>query len=52
MKQTMVEKMFSLKNTCGTEVKAGDLVTARLDGAVLLLPADSGDEHLIDAGIS
>lgn len=52
MKQTMVEKMFSLKNTCGTEVKAGDLVTARLDGAVLLLPADSVDEHLKDAGIS
>ena len=51
MRQTMVEKMFSMKNIDGKAVKAGDLISARIDGAVLLLPADSIDQHLKDAGI-
>lgn len=34
MRQTMVEKLFSRKNVAGTPVKAGDVVTARIDGAM------------------
>ena len=34
MQQTMVEQLFSRKNVAGTAVKAGDVVTARIDGAM------------------
>lgn len=34
MKSTMAEKLFSRNNLAGREVRAGDIVTARIDGAM------------------
>lgn len=49
---TMAEKMFSRKNTAEHEVRAGDLVTARIDGAMLFMPFDSVHHHMVKAGMT
>lgn len=51
MGQTMAEKIFSSKNIMGTPVYAGDMVTAKIDGAMLFLPFDAIHHHMVKAGM-
>ncbi len=51
MGMTMVEKLFSRKNTAGRTVRAGEFVDARIDGAMLGIPFDLVHHHLVKAGM-
>lgn len=51
MGQTIAEKIFSQKNVLGKPVQAGDMVTAKIDGAMLFLPFDSIQHHMVKAGM-
>jgi 3-isopropylmalate/(R)-2-methylmalate dehydratase large subunit len=49
---TMAEKIFSSKNISGKETRAGDLVTARIDGVVGVASFSAVHHNVVKAGMS
>lgn len=52
MGQTIAEKIFSRNHITGQMVQAGQMVTAKIDGAMLFLPFDAIHHHMVKAGMS
>lgn len=48
---TMAEKIFSRKNISEKEARAGDIITARIDGAMLFMPFDAIHHHMVKSGM-
>ncbi len=51
MGMTMAERLFSRKNKAGVPVRAGEIVDAKIDGAMLCLPFDAVHRHMVDMGM-